>query len=311
METARRIQQGFRRDSLADLRIGEITEHYQTTIGRSSLPGLFMRYPKFTEQLGQILLHRAATGWFAVAAFGQCAFIGFILVFYGTRTASGNFSRWNDKPLIDGYIADDSVGNLMFISHVLLAALVTLTGLVQLVPVVRKRLPSIHRWSGRVFLSVGLFLAVGGIWLAWIRGTRLSFISAFSTTVNGVLIVLFAVLAWRYARRRQFAAHRRWALRTFMVVSGVWFIRIGLMGWIIVNQAPRGMNGTLSGPADIAITFGSYLIPLAVLECYLRAQRHGGALTTVVTTLLIVASTLFTAVGVFGTITLMWWPHVV
>ena len=61
--------------------------------------------------------------WFLVAAIGQAAFVGFILAFYGTRTAAGNYAGWNDKPLIDGYVAGDAAGNFIFAAHVLLAAI--------------------------------------------------------------------------------------------------------------------------------------------------------------------------------------------
>ncbi|MEO1037648.1 MAG: DUF2306 domain-containing protein [Pseudomonadota bacterium] len=234
--------------------------------------------------------------------------MAFIVGYYGSRTLRGNFAAWNDKSLIDGYIAGDLAGNLMFISHVLLAVVVVLGGLVQLVPAIRKHAINVHRWNGRVFLAVSSFLALGGLWLTFGRGTALSTVSAIATAINALLILVFAGLAWRYARRRQIDLHRRWALRTFMVVSGVWFIRIGLMGWIIINQGPVGMNRTLSGPADIAIVFGSYLIPLAVLEVYLRAKRSTRALQKALAVGVVGLSTAFTAVGVFGAIVLLWLP---
>ena len=257
----------------------------------------------------QTLLGRSAMTWFIVAAVGQIAFVIFIIGYYASRTLQGRFAAWNDKPLIDGYIAGDAPGNLMFISHVLLAIVVTLGGLVQLIPAIRHRALHVHRWNGRLFLTISVFLAVGGLWLTWIRGTSLSLVSSAAVSTNGLLILIFAGLAWHYARRRQIELHYRWALRTFMVVSGVWFLRIGIMGWVLINQGPRGMNQTLSGPADIAIVFGSYLIPLAVLELYFLARRSQRTATAVVGIAAVAASTVFTAVGVFGAIAFMWLPE--
>ena len=74
-------------------------------------------------------LQWAGIVWFLVAAFGQAAFIWFILAFYGTRTAAGKFASWNDKPIIDGYIANDPAGNLVFAAHVLVASVLTFAGL--------------------------------------------------------------------------------------------------------------------------------------------------------------------------------------
>lgn len=247
--------------------------------------------------------------WFLVAAFGQAAFIWFILAFYGTRTAAGDFAGWNDKPLIDGYIEGDHAGNLVFAAHVLLASVLTLAGLMQLIPPLRRRFPALHRWTGRVFLVVAIFMALSGVWLTVVRGTQLSSISAVAILINSVLILIFAALAWHNAVKRRIDTHRKWAMRTFMVVSGVWFLRVGLMGWVIVNQGPVGMTNTLSGPADVVLTFGSYLIPLAMLELYFRAGSSAITVLKALVAALVFAATAFTAIGVFGTIALMWWPY--
>ncbi|MES2033655.1 MAG: DUF2306 domain-containing protein [Pseudomonadota bacterium] len=253
-------------------------------------------------------LRWAGIAWFAVAAAGQLAFVYFILAFYGSRTLSGTYAAWNDKPLINGYVAGDHTGNIVFAAHVLLAALVTLGGLMQLVPTIRRAAPGLHRWTGRIFLSVAIFMALSGVWLTVARGAYLSVISAVAILINGLLILVFAGLAWRHAIKRRFDQHRAWAMRTFMVVSGVWFLRVGLMGWVVVSGGGVGMNKTMSGPADVVLVFGSYLIPLAFVELYLRAQR-GGSTLQVAAALLIVAASAYTAVGMFGTIAFMWGPY--
>lgn len=247
--------------------------------------------------------------WFVVAAIGQAAFVGFILAFYGTRTVAGNYAGWNDKPLIDGYVVGDEAGNFVFAAHVLLASVVTLAGLVQLVPAIRRAFPALHRWSGRTFLVVAAFMALSGFWLTVVRGTSLSTVSSVAIVVDGLLILIFGGLAWRHAVKRQFDQHRVWAMRTFMAVSGVWFLRVGIMGWVLVNQGPVGMSDSLSGPADVVLVFGSYLIPLALLELYLWAGRSAHAVPKFLTATIVLAAAAFTAIGVFGTIALMWAPY--
>lgn len=259
---------------------------------------------------GQTWLRRTASGWFAVAAVGQVAFVIFIVAYYGRRTLLGDFSSWNDKPLIDGYIAGDMAGNIQFIAHTLLAIVVTLGGLAQVIPKVRQRAAAFHRWNGRVYMCVAGFLALGGLWLVWVRGTMLSPIAGVATSVNAILILGFGSAAWWMARRGKMAAHRRFALRTFMVVSGVWFLRVGIMAWILINQAPRGMTESMSGPADIALTFGSYLIPLALLELYFAAQKRGRPALTWTAVGVLGVAVCVTALGIFGTVAMMWWPYV-
>lgn len=268
-----------------------------------------MPAPSPSLPLASRLLRWAAAAWFVAAVVGQAAFIVFILAFYGLRTATGNFAGWNDKPLIDGYVAGDDLGNLVFIAHVLMAAVVTLGGLMQLWPALRQRFPRLHRWTGRAFLVVAVFMALSGAWLTLVRGTWLSEVSAVAILGDAVLILVFAALAWRRALQRRFEAHRVWAMRAFMAVSGVWFLRVGLMAWIILCQGPVGMTKTLSGPADIVLVFGSYLIPLAVLELYLAAGRSRRTAPKVTAAVLMGLAALYTAVGVFGTVAFMWAPY--
>ena len=253
-------------------------------------------------------LARSAQIWFGVALLGQLAFVLFIVGFYGTRTLVGDFEGWNDKELITGHVQGDFTGNLMFALHVLLAVVISIGGVLQLIPRIRNRFRGFHRWNGRVFMLVAFFLALGGLWMTWVRGSHLSVISGVSVSLNAVLILVFATLALRHARSKKFARHRQWALRTFMVVNGVWFFRLGIMAWVLINQGPVGMNHTLSGPADIVLSFGSYLIPLAVLELYLIAQAHRRQLVKVFATVGVGLATVITAVGVFGATAFMWWP---
>ena len=263
------------------------------------------------EQAGRTwatVLRRFGIAWFTLAAIGQTGFIYFIAAYYGPRTASGNFEAWNDKTLIQGHTPGDDAGNFMFAAHVLLAAVMTFGGLIQLIPAIRNRYRALHRWNGRVFIGLACFLATGGLWLTWVRGTRLSWESGLGISFNAVLILVFAVLTVRYAMQRKFADHQRWAMRTFLMANGVWFFRVGIMGWVMLNQSPRWMNNTLSGPADIALSFGCYLIPLFGLELYYAAQRSSSNLFRTGAFAVLVLLTAFMAVGIAGTMLLMWPP---
>jgi hypothetical protein len=258
---------------------------------------------------GETLLRRSGLVWFLVAAVGQGAFIWMIIAHYGRKTLAGHLAGWNDKPLIKGYVAGDNLGNAMFAVHVLLAAVVTFGGLLQLIPVIRRRAPGLHRWNGRLFFVIAFAMAAGGLWLTWGRHTYLSPISAISVSINGTLILLFATLAWRMAVRRKSDAHRRWAMRAFLVVNGVWFLRVAIMAWVLVSGGGLGMNHTLSGPADIVLQFASYLVPLATLEAYFHAQRSSRPIIKYAGAGMIFAMTLVTAAGVAGAVAFMWGPY--
>ena len=79
-------------------------------------------------------LNAAAGAWFATMVIGQSAFLYYILAFYGASVATGHFEAWaRNTMLIKGYVAGDGIGNLFFAAHVMLAALVTFAGVLQLV----------------------------------------------------------------------------------------------------------------------------------------------------------------------------------
>lgn len=257
---------------------------------------------------GHTLLRRSAFTWFAVAALGQAAFVWMILAHYGGKTLAGNFAGWNNKPLIKGYVPGDTTGNVVFAVHVLLATLVTTGGLLQLVPAIRRRAPVLHRWIGRAFFSTAVLMAMSGLWLTWVRHTYLSLISGLAVSLDGALILTFTAIAWRCALR-DFAAHRRWALRAFMVVNGVWFLRVGIMAWVLLSSGGLGMNDSLSGPADIVIQFGAYLVPLAILEAYFRAQASHARHTKHTAAGLVFLSAAITMLGMCGAVAFMWWPY--
>jgi len=260
------------------------------------------------EKNGAGLLRRSGQAWFAVALVGQFAFVAFILGFFGPSTLSGDLQAWNDKDHITGHVPGDMAGNIMFAVHVFLAAVITLGGVIQLIPALRNRYRAFHRWNGRLFIFIAFVMALGGLWLTWVRGSYLSMISGLATTLNGILVIVCATLALKYARDRQYAAHYRWAMRTFMAVNGVWFFRLAIMAWVIINQGPVGMNNSLSGPADIMLLFVSYLAPLAVLQLYFMAQDAERVRFRYFAVSIVMASTLLTAIGIFGAVMFMWLP---
>lgn len=252
---------------------------------------------------GSKALRLAAGFWFAAAAVGQAAFALYVVGFYGRAAAQGAFERWNDV-LVGGFVPGGLAGNLLLGAHLLLAVTITLGGLVQLVPAIRSRVPALHRWNGRFYMLTALVMSLSGIVMVWTRGTAGGDAMRIGISLNGVLILVCATLAWRAARAKRFAEHRRWALRTFILVSGVWFFRVGLMFWILANRGPVGIGPGFDGPFVRAWAFGCYLLPLAILQLYLRPRAGWG------TAAVLVAATLAMSIGIAGAAMGMWMPRI-
>jgi uncharacterized membrane protein len=219
----------------------------------------------------------AAGLWFVTALIGQWAFLYYIAGFYGVATLRGDFAAWSrNTHLLNGYVPGDTSGNLAFATHVLLAIVVTFGGALQLIPQIRARWIALHRWNGRLFLVTAVAGALSGLYMIWVRGSRANVTAGLATSLAAGLIIAFAWQAWRAARSREIAVHRRWALRTFIVANTVWFQRIGIFGWIIANHGTPGMSNRFDGWFDIGWEFGCWLLPLAVLELYLRTKERAG-----------------------------------
>ncbi|MDP3746131.1 MAG: DUF2306 domain-containing protein [Phenylobacterium sp.] len=221
-------------------------------------------------------LEAAAKLWFAAAVIGQGLFVFYILAAYGPTTLSGDFAAWNEnKQLLKGYVPGDTAGNLAFAAHVLMAAVVTFGGTLQLVPQIRARAPAVHRWIGRAFLTTAILASVVGLYMTWGRPTGDSLPNAIAISLDAVLILTFAGLAWRTAMARDFVHHRRWAMRTFVVANGVWFLRLGIVAYGILRK-PFGDAAPSMGTFFDIWNFGCYLVPLAILELYFLAKAGGG-----------------------------------
>lgn len=252
----------------------------------------------------------AMTLWVGIIWLGQWLFAAYIFFQFLQPSLVGNLSAAQFSHMIKGHVAGDSFGNGVLILHVLPVFLLSAAGVLQLIPSIRTRFPTFHRWNGRVFLLLGLAGALTGLYLTWIRDARLSDLGALGITLNGLLIPVAIGFAWHYARARQFAKHRRWAVHAFILVNGVWSLRLLLMGWFMINQGANGNNATMDGPADIIFSYACYLLPMLVAEIYFAAERKKSAVFNGVVNSALMAAIAITLIGTVAAFIMMWWPRI-
>ncbi len=266
---------------------------------------------KITTPFALKILSFAASTWLAVTTVGQWLFGVYILLFYGKATLVGDFARWNNV-LSRGYVEGDWTGNLAIGTHVLLAAIIVIGGPLQLMPPIRDRFRLFHRWLGRMYVGTAMLVGIIGFIMVWTRGTVGDMTQHISISIQAVYILLFALLTIRYARKRQLEKHRNWAMRLFMAASGVWFFRVGLMCWLLVNGGPVGFDPkTFSGPFLTVLAVFTYAIPfsLILLEMYLYAQKKQHQVFSLFTATLIFLVTILMAIGIFGATMGLWLPN--
>jgi hypothetical protein len=255
-------------------------------------------------------LRATAALWLAIAVLGQLLFAFYVAVFYGRSAIQGQWQAWN-AVLTAGYIRGDTLGNSLLAAHLLCALAVMLSGAAQWVPLVRRRWPRFHRWNGRAFMLCAVIASLGGVYMIWTRHVTGGDLSGrLSMSLDALLIVSFAGFAFHHARARRFDVHRRWALRLFLAVNGVWFFRVGLMFWLTVNRGPVGFDPkTFTGPFLTFLGFAEYLLPLAVLQLYFFAEKSRNAYGQLAMAAGLVTSTLVMAIGIAAAFAFLWLPH--
>lgn len=254
-------------------------------------------------------LDASACLWWLIAALGQWIFMAYVLAFYGPLLLQGGIAGLEKSPLANGYVPGDSVGNAALAGHLLFAIIIMGGGPLQLVPQIRARFPAFHRWLGRTYLVTAVASAVAGLYLIWSRPLFGSLTNNIGTSLDGVLIFVFAAIAVRYAIARDIRTHRRWALRLFMVVSAVWFIRVGFQLWVFLTGGIGIDSKEFSGPFVAVWHFGQYLLPLAILELYFRARDGAGARGRAAMAAGLLVATILMGIGIFLVTTKSWLPR--
>ena len=257
------------------------------------------------------VLRSSVTLWFVVTTVGQWLFVAYLVTFYGGTLLRGETGEW-DAFLPHGIIPGDHIGNAALSAHVALAVVITAGGPLQLMPMVRTQFPMLHRWIGRLYLTTAVITSVSALYLLWVRNAHSgSAAQKTGLTLDAALIFVCAAMTLREALARRLVAHRRWAIRLFLVASGSWFFRVGVFFSMIANHGPFGFNGdTFEGPFLTFMSVAEWLLPLALFELYTVIQRRGRVYERIGMASALLLMSIVTGVGVFGVLMGAWLPAV-
>jgi uncharacterized membrane protein len=165
----------------------------------------------------------------------------------------------------------DSLHYAVLVVHIFTATVALALGPLQFIPRVRAH-RRLHRTLGRIYLLAGVLpSALATIPVAVWSGRPLTQIGL---TTAAVLWMITGGLAYRAARRRDFAAHRAWMMRnyalTFLAVTSRIIVPVLLLGRVRFGGADTGSIGDRA-PEMIPIgqTLG-WIINLIVVEGLVR-----------------------------------------
>ncbi|WP_410670479.1 DUF2306 domain-containing protein [Amycolatopsis sp. cmx-4-68] len=165
----------------------------------------------------------------------------------------------------------DGVQYAVLVAHIFTAAVALVLGPLQFLPKVRAR-RRLHRTLGRTYLLAGVLpSALTTIPVALWSGRP---VTQIGLTTAAVLWLVTGGLAYRAARRRDFAAHRAWMMRnyalTFLAVTSRVLVPVFLLA-----QVPFG--GVDPGSATSLVPIGQtlgWIVNLVVVEVLLRRGQR-------------------------------------
>jgi hypothetical protein len=114
-----------------------------------------------------------------------------------------------------------------------------------------------------------------------------------------VAVLLCATMALRTALKRDFATHRRWAWRLYVLMGSALFVRSGISLAAMIAAGAGALDLTLlKGSVLTFMIFAQYIVPLAVLELYFWTQLRGGRRAMLAVAAGLVATSLTLGAGV-------------
>jgi hypothetical protein len=246
-----------------------------------------------------------ASSWISGAIFAA-----YIISFFGGVALGGAGERWNES-LPGLYDSRSLLTTIAIGAHFITGGVLLLLGPVQLIGAVRRSLPALHRWLGRVYVVSAGLAGMGGLSFIFGRGTVGGPLMDVGFGIYGALMVLCAGMAYAHARGGRYGQHRAWAIRLFALTVGSWLYRMEYGLWFLLFGGLGRGNG-FSGWFDAVMMFFFYVPNLVVAEVFIRARRtdQGGAIDVGAAALLFAASAFVIAATWMFTAN-MWGPSMI
>ncbi|MEV4704836.1 DUF2306 domain-containing protein [Actinoplanes sp. NPDC049316] len=163
------------------------------------------------------------------------------------------------------------------VPHVLFGSIALATAVVQIWPWFRRRHPAWHRRAGRLYVF-------GGVLPAGLTAPVVGFFTPFGpvTAASDVLLALLwlaiTLTGWRMARRRRYADHRRWMVRSFALTASIISNRVwGVVAAVALtpqlDTTFHGDGKLLSWTVSAIAAWLGWTLPLLAAEWWLDRGR--------------------------------------
>lgn len=194
----------------------------------------------------------------------------YILANYAAAYFDNDLNRWNDV-LPDIYVPGQPAASIGIGLHFAAGGLILLLGGLQLIQGIRENYPRIHHWTGRLYITISMIAAIGGISFILLRGTVGGLVMDIGFGLYGALMFVAAVQTVRFGIKRQFLNHQAWAWRLYALAIGSWLYRMDYGLWLILTEWV-GHTDQFTGWFDRIMAFFFYIPNLLIVELMIRSR---------------------------------------
>ena len=260
-------------------------------------------------------LLRAALRWsirllMAASWASGAIFAAYILAFFGGVALNGASQRWNEA-LPGLHDARSPLTTIAIGAHFITGGVLLLLGPIQLIGVVRRAFPGLHRWLGRIYVVSAGVAGLGGLVFIVRKGTVGGPLMDAGFGLYGALMVLCATMVYVHARAGLYEQHRAWAIRLFALTIGSWLYRMEYGLWFLLF-ANLGRAAGFSGWFDAVMVFFFYVPNLIIAELFIHVGRKDrGASVNLGATVLLLAAAAFVIVATWTFTASIWGPRMV
>lgn len=149
------------------------------------------------------------------------------------------------------------------LAHVIGGSIALIIGPWQFWIALRKPFRSVHRWTGRLYLTGVSLAAVSGFYLAF-HAPLIAF--GAGLLALDIAWVISTIMAYLSIRKRQIAQHREWMIRSYVLALAFVSFRF----WLLLAMSLELGDPTVVVPA---VGWASWIVPLVVIEVLLRRGR--------------------------------------
>lgn len=154
-----------------------------------------------------------------------------------------------------------------FYPHIVTGPAALFAGLVLVSDSFRVKFPRCHRNLGRIQVANVLGVVTpSGLWMSYYTATGT--VAAIGFALLSLLTATCTAFGWRSAVRREFAIHRRWMGRSFLLLCSAVVLRV-VVGLATVLDVQVAWFDPLA-------SWSSWVVPLLIFESIGRRQRANG-----------------------------------